>query len=138
MRAIRATGAFRATATRFETVDPLRDTWDTCARVHTYGARYSRSFTIRTLFTVGARLILEPGVTHVRGGGSMSYGKRVHNSPVSHAFTWPSNVWRREPAVHRTTTTKRLPRFAHLQLEIIHRAPRQVRCAHRVGISLTT
>lgn len=50
------------------------------------------SFHPHTLFTVETSLILSE--SHTSAAVYMNYGKRVHNSPVSHAFTRPSNCRR--------------------------------------------
>lgn len=61
--------------------------------VHNIQRRSFFGFHPHTLFTVEMSLILPE--SHTSATVSMSYGKRVHNSPVSHAFTRPSN--RRRP-----------------------------------------
>lgn len=50
------------------------------------------SFHPHTLLTVETSLILPE--SHISAAVYMNYGKRVHNSPVSHAFTRPSNCRR--------------------------------------------
>lgn len=84
--------------------------------VHNIQWRSFFSFHPHTLFTVGTSLILSE--SHTSAAVSLSYGKRVHNSSVSHAFTRPSN--RQRPRWWRA-----LPPFTlMLQLKII--LPRQV------------
>jgi len=67
------------------------------------------SFHPRTLHGRNTSNRLEESHASVRPTGlSMNYGKRVHNSPVSHAFTRPSNRRRVHLLVGstKTTTTK--------------------------------
>lgn len=75
---------------------------------HSYAAYTQRWFlSFRVLFTDETPLIVSRPESHasVRPAGlSMNYGKRVHNSPVSHAFTRPSNRRRVRSPVGTTET----------------------------------
>lgn len=74
------TGASSVITTRFEPLDSSRS--------GAYTPRILRAERHGATFTAPP-LILVSAATSV--AVSMTYGKRVHNSPVSHAFTWPSN-----------------------------------------------
>lgn len=97
-----------------------------------YNRRTFFRFHPHTLFTVETSLILPE--SHISAAVYMNYGKRVHNSPVSHAFTRPSNC-------RRPRRLRALPPFTlTLRLKIIRTTATGdiPSSATPVGISLTT